>query len=83
MSETSIQQDLSQPLDDPDEGLTIRKKVRQRLLRQKQAVAAGERGEPLETVVRWLPWGEAGAMDEGTGTSSLDGCQDDSSAADR
>jgi len=48
MSETSIQQDLSEALDDPDEGLTIRKKVRQRLLRQKQAVAAGERGEPFE-----------------------------------
>ncbi|MEW6237106.1 MAG: hypothetical protein AB1656_17115 [Candidatus Omnitrophota bacterium] len=32
-------------LGDPDEGLPIRKSVRDRLLRQKQAVAAGERGE--------------------------------------
>lgn len=54
MSETSIQRDLSEPLDDPDEGLMIRKKMRERLLRQKQAVEAGERGEPFDDVVRRL-----------------------------
>jgi hypothetical protein len=41
-------------LGDPDEGLPIRKSVRERLLRQKQAVAAGERGELLDEVVRKL-----------------------------
>jgi capsule polysaccharide export protein KpsE/RkpR len=30
------------------------KSVRERLLRQKQAVTAGERGEPLDEVVRKL-----------------------------
>ena len=47
-------QTLSEVLGDPDEGLEIRKSVRQRLLHQKKAVAAGERGEPFEDVVRRL-----------------------------
>ncbi len=50
--ESSIEQKLLEMLGDPDEGLPIRKSVRERLLRQKQAVAAGERGEPLDEVVR-------------------------------
>jgi hypothetical protein len=41
-------------LGDPDEGLSLRKSVRERLLRQKRAVAEGERGVPLEEVVRQL-----------------------------
>ena len=41
-------------LGDPDEGLELRKAVRERLLRQKQAVEAGERGEPFEEIVRRL-----------------------------
>ena len=52
MMETLIEQKLLELLGDPDEGLQIRKKVRDRLLRQKKAVAAGERGEPFEDVVR-------------------------------
>ena len=52
--ESSIEQKLLEMLGDPDEGLPIRKSVRERLLRQKQAVAAGERGEPLDEVVRKL-----------------------------
>ncbi len=52
--ETSIEQKLLEILGDPDEGLEIRKSVRDRLLRQKKAVAAGERGEPFEDVVRRL-----------------------------
>ena len=47
----TVEQKLLQLLGDPDEGLEIRKSVRERLLRQKQAVAAGERGEPFEDVV--------------------------------
>jgi len=54
MIETIIEQKLLEWLDDPDEGLPIRKSVRDKLLRQKQTVAVGERGEPLEDVVRRL-----------------------------
>jgi hypothetical protein len=50
--ETIIEQRLLELLGDPDEGLLIRKLVCDRLLRRKQAVAAGERGEPFEDVVR-------------------------------
>jgi hypothetical protein len=48
MIEVTIEQKLLELLGDPDEGLEIRKSVRERLLRQKKAVAAGERGEPFE-----------------------------------
>jgi len=34
--------------------LEIRKSVRDRLLRQKEAVAAGEHGQPFDDVVRQL-----------------------------
>jgi hypothetical protein len=54
MIEASIEQKLLEILGDPDEGLEIRKSVRERLLRQKKAVAKGERGEPFEDVVRRL-----------------------------
>ena len=49
-----IEQKLLEILGDPDEGLEIRESVRKRLLQQKQAVAAGERGKPFEDVVRQL-----------------------------
>ena len=52
--ETSVEQKLLEILGDPDEGLEIKKSVRDRLLRQRKAVAAGERGEPFEDVVRRL-----------------------------
>jgi len=52
--ETVVEQKLLELLGDPDEGLPIRKSVRDRLLRQKQAVAGGERGEPFADVVRRL-----------------------------
>jgi len=54
MIEASIEQKLLEILGDPDEGLEIRKSVRDRLLRQKKAVAAGERGESFEGVVQRL-----------------------------
>jgi hypothetical protein len=54
MIEAIIEQKLLELLGGPDEGLSIRKLVRDRLLRQKQAVAGGERGEPFEDVVRRL-----------------------------
>lgn len=54
MIEAIIEQKLLELLGDPDEGLPIRKALRDRLLRQKQAVSRGERGEPFEDVVRRL-----------------------------
>ena len=54
MIETIIEQKLLELLGDPDEGLPIRKSVRDRFLHQKQAVIGGQRGEPLEDVVRRL-----------------------------
>jgi hypothetical protein len=54
MIATIIEQKLLAWLGDPEEGLPIRKSVRDRLLRQKQAVVKGQRGEPLEDVVRRL-----------------------------
>ncbi len=54
MIETSVEQKLLEILGDPDEGLEVKKSVRDRLLRQRKAVAAGERGEPFEDVVRRL-----------------------------
>jgi hypothetical protein len=51
---STIEQKLLELLGDPDEGLEIRKSVRERLLRQKRAVAAGERGESFENTVRRL-----------------------------
>lgn len=54
MIETIIEQKLLELLGDPDEGLPIRKALRDRLLCQKQAVVRGERGEPFEDVVQRL-----------------------------
>ena len=54
MIKASVERKLLELLGDPDEGLPIRKAVRDRLLRQQQAVSAGERGAPLEDVVRQL-----------------------------
>jgi hypothetical protein len=50
----SIERKLFEILGDPDDGLEIRMAVRNRLLRQKKAVAKGERGLPFEEVVRHL-----------------------------
>jgi len=49
-----VEQKLKEILGDPDEGLEIRADVRDRLLRQKKAVAKGERGEELEEVAKRL-----------------------------
>jgi hypothetical protein len=50
----AVEQKLIELLGDPDEGLVLRESVRKRLLRQKRAVAKGERGKLLEGVVRRL-----------------------------
>ena len=54
MIETIIEQKLLELLGDPDEELPIRKSVRDRLLRQKKAVAKGERGESFEDTIQRL-----------------------------
>ena len=52
--EISVEQKLLEMLVDPDEGLKIRGDVRDRLLRQRRAVASGERGQSLDQVVQRL-----------------------------
>ncbi len=54
MLETLIEHKFLEILGDPDEGLEVRATVRQRLLRQKQLVASGSRGQLFEEVVRQL-----------------------------
>ncbi len=49
-----IEQKLLELLGDPDEGLPLRKALRDRLLRQKKAMARGERGERFEDIARRL-----------------------------
>jgi len=46
-----VEQKLIELFGDPDEGLVMTKTLRNRLLRQKRAVAKGERGELFEDVV--------------------------------
>lgn len=52
--ETTIEQKLLELLGDPDEGVPVQRAIRDRLVRQQQAVAGGERGEPFEEVIRRL-----------------------------
>jgi hypothetical protein len=54
MISTIVEKKLLELIGDPDEGLSIRKSLHDRLLRQKKAVAKGERGERFEDVVRRL-----------------------------
>ena len=51
---SAVERKILELLGDPDAGLDIRENVRKRLLRQKRAVSKGDRGEPLENVVRRL-----------------------------
>jgi len=52
--EAAVEHKLLELLGDPDEGLTLSKSVRDRLLRQKHAVSGGERGESFEDAVQRL-----------------------------
>jgi vacuolar-type H+-ATPase subunit E/Vma4 len=52
--EEAVEQKLVEMLGDPDKGLALRETVRDRLLQQRQAVAAGERGQPLADVMQRL-----------------------------
>ena len=49
-----VEQKLVELLADPDEGLSLKKSVHDQLVRQMAAVARGERGKPLEDVIRRL-----------------------------
>ena len=51
---SAVEQKLVELLGDPDAGFVIGENVGKLLLRQKRAVAKGERGESLEAVVRRL-----------------------------
>ena len=51
---SAVEEKIVEILGEPDSGLVLRESVRKRLLRQKRAVARGERGESLDTAVRCL-----------------------------
>jgi hypothetical protein len=57
MIKTVVEQKLLDLLGDPDEHLELRKAVRTRLERQRQAVAAGERGRSIDDLANELGLG--------------------------
>lgn len=46
----AVEQKLLELFGDPDDGLSMKENVRKRLLRQKKAVAKGDRGADLNSV---------------------------------
>jgi len=54
MISKAVEQKLLELLGDSDEGLSLSESLRARLLRQKKAVAKGQRGEKFDAVVRRL-----------------------------
>ena len=52
--ESSIESKLLEMFGDPDEELVLRDEVRKRLLESKKAVERGERGKPLDEVMKEL-----------------------------
>ncbi len=52
--ETTVEEKLLEILGDPDDGLELREAVRDRLIRQRKAVAKGQYGQPLEDLVSEL-----------------------------
>ena len=55
--ESSVEQKLLELLGDPDQGLVLKKTVKDRLLRQRKSVASGQRGESLAVIVKRLGLG--------------------------
>ena len=49
--ETTVEEKLLEILGDPDEGLELREAVRDRLIRQREAVILGQYGQPFADVV--------------------------------
>jgi len=52
--ESIVEQKMLELIGDPDEGLSIREDLLKRLKRQKEQVARGKRGKPLESVMKEL-----------------------------
>lgn len=50
----AVEQKLLELLGDPDAGLTIKKSLHSRLLRQKRSIAKGQRGQDFDQVVNRL-----------------------------
>jgi hypothetical protein len=48
----AVEEKLLELLGDPDQGLELKKSLKNRLLRQKKRVALGQRGEKLEEVTK-------------------------------
>jgi hypothetical protein len=55
--ESTVEQKLLELLGDPDKDLVLRKSVKDRLLRQRKAVASGQRGESLSVIAKRLGLG--------------------------
>lgn len=51
---TIVEEKLYELLGDPEDGLILKENIRRRLLRQKESVAAGERGEEINRVITRL-----------------------------
>jgi hypothetical protein len=51
---SAVEEKIVELFGDPDAGFVLRESVRKKLIRQKRAVAKGERGDSLETVARRL-----------------------------
>ena len=54
MIETVLERKILELFYDPDEKLELRESIRDRLLRQRNEIEAGERGDSLEDVTREL-----------------------------
>jgi hypothetical protein len=52
--ESTVEQKLLELLGDPDQDLVLKKSVKDRLLRQRKAVASGQRGESLSVIAKRL-----------------------------
>lgn len=52
--DSTVEKKLLELLGDPDQGLVLKKSLKERLRRQRKAVAAGERGEPLTAIAKRL-----------------------------
>jgi hypothetical protein len=55
--ESTVEQKLLELLSDPDQDLVLKKSVKDRLLRQRKAVASGQRGESLSVIAKRLGLG--------------------------
>jgi len=52
--EDAVERKLVELLGDPDDGLQLRKQIKDRLLRQRRTVAAGQRGQGLDEITQEL-----------------------------